>query len=490
MDMLVDMPTLSKAPNLDKQVYLLGLDFGSTTSSALVASAQISRGATGRMQFSEINIVFRSESAFTPFANDIIDLASVSKLIHSWLAQSRISVHQLFSGGSIITGLAAQADNASGLQVLIKEIVGDSVIATADDPCLESWLAFMGCSASLSRYHANEMILNLDIGGGTTNAALGLNGDVQATGCYFIGARHFQFVPGGYQLVAISSYGQALLADLKIRKQIGDSLSKDECATIVGYYVSALETIVQNQPDFFQSKVAKMHQQVALNSHQCNNYQYNRPKITFSGGVGELLYQFISGVDLPSTTHFGDLGIDLARAIAQSPILSADLQTFIPENKGRATIYGLTLHNTEISGHTLFLPKPDVLPLSNLPIVAKLSFNMPIEQWQSAFKLASSRKQGACIQIINLSSPNLANMRNLANMIQAHFLSSLYPENQPLVILVEANIGKALGQYCSKWGEIMQNLIVIDEVPLRHAQFLHIGRLHQQMLPVSFFGMH
>ena len=81
-------------------------------------------------------------------------------------------------------------------------------------------------------------------------------------------------------------------------------------------------------------------------------------------------------------------------------------------------------------------------------------------------------------------------MRNLANMIQAHFLSSLYPENQPLVILVEANIGKALGQYCSKWGEIMQNLIVIDEVPLRHAQFLHIGRLHQQMLPVSFFGMH
>jgi ethanolamine utilization protein EutA len=349
---------------------------------------------------------------------------------------------------------------------------------------LESWLAFMGCSASLSRYYANEVILNLDIGGNTTNVALGLNGDVQATGCYFIGARHFQFVLGSYQLIAISSYGLALLDDLKIHKQIGDSLSEDEYVTIVNYYVNALEAIAQNQADFFQSKVAKMHQQVALNNHQ-----HTKPKITFSGGVGELLYQFISGVELPSTTYFGDLGIDLALAIAQSPILSADLKTFIPENKGRATVYGLTLHNTEISGHTLFLPKPDVLPLSNLPIVAKLSLNMSNEQWQSAFKLASSRRQGACIQIINLTSPNLADIRNLANMVQAHFLSSLYPTNQPLVILVEANIGKALGQYCSKWGEIMQNLIVIDEMPLRHAQFLHIGRMYQQMLPVSFFGM-
>jgi len=485
MNMLVDMPTLSKVPSLDKQVYLLGLDFGSTTSSALVASAQISRSATGRMQFSEINIIFRSQPEFTPFTNGMIDLPNVSILIHSWLAQSKISVHQLFSGGSIITGLAAQTENAAGLQTLIKEIVGDSVIATADDPCLESWLAFMGCSASLSRYYANEMILNLDIGGGTTNAALGLNGDVQATGCYFIGARHFQFVPGSYQLVAVSIYGQALLADLKIHKQIGDSFSENQCATIVNYYVSALEAIAQNHTDFFQSKVAKMHQQVALSSHQ-----HTKPKITFSGGVGELIYQFISGVELPSTTHFGDLGIDLARAIAQSPILSADLKAYVPENRGRATVYGLTLHNTEISGHTLFLPKPDVLPLSNLPIVAKLSLNMSVEQWQSAFKLASSRKLGACIQIIDLTSPNLADMRNLANMIQAHFVSCLYPANQPLVILVEANIGKALGQYCSKWGEIMQNLIVIDEVPLRHAQFLHIGRLYQQMLPVSFFGMH
>lgn len=494
MQRLIDSPTIMLSqhspsnhlshPSSQNQVYLLGLDFGSTTSSALVASAQISRSATGRMAFSEICIIFRSEPVFTPFIDGKIELAVVSRLIHHWLMQSQINVNQLFSGGSIITGLAAQAENALGLQRLIKAIVGESVIATADDPSLESWLAFMGCASSLSRFYDDIPMLNLDIGGGTTNVAVGLNGDVLATGCHFIGARHFQFVPGSYQLTGISNYGQALLNDLKTSKQIGDCLNADEISNIVQFYVSALESIALNKSDFFQSHLAKLHQQVALNYKPLIP-----PTILFSGGVGELIYQHASGIALPNTSHFGDLGIDLAKAIVQSPLLSANLSAFIPENKGRATLYGLTLHHTEISGHTLFLPNPNVLPLSNVPIIAKLSLDSPSEQWQNAFMLAAHRKEGACLQISNLNRPNLAQVRDLANKIQSHFMGCLYPSNQVLVLLLEANIGKALGQYCSNWGEIMPSLIVIDEVPLRHAQFVQLGCLHQQLLPVSFYGM-
>jgi ethanolamine utilization protein EutA len=473
-----------QSTKLRNEVYLLGLDFGSTTSSALLASAHISRSVTGRMSFSEISILFRSEPVFTPFVNGQIDLVMVSKLINDWLTQSGVSVQQLFSGGCIITGLAAKANNSLRLQSLIKNIVGESVIATADDPSLESWLAFMGCSASLSRYYSNNTILNLDIGGGTTNTALGSNGDVFATGCYFVGARHFKFVEGSYKIVEISNYGKALLEDLKITKQIGDCLNENECSKIIKFYIDALEAIALNQTEFFQSKVGQLHQQVPLKSDGIKSII-----ITYSGGVGELIYQLSSGLELPSTTHFGDFGIDLAKAIVQSPTLSTDLKTIVPENKGRATLYGLTLHNTEISGHTLFLPHPDLLPLSNLPIIAKLSLNMPSDQWQSAFELACRHKQGACIQIINFSLPKLEDIKQLAKKIQSHFKNFIYLKNQPLVILVEANIGKALGQYCTNWGEIMSQLIVIDEVPLRHAQFVQLGRLHQHMLPVSFYGM-
>ncbi len=469
----------------DARVYLLGLDFGSTTSSALIASARLGKSATGHMQFTEIHMELRCEPVFTPWRTGGLDISRIAQLIQQWLQLSGIAPNQLFSGGSIITGLAAQAPNVSELRALIKHMIGDSVIATADDPSLESWLAFMGSAAALSRHHSSLPILNLDIGGGTTNAALGLHGDVLATGCYFIGARHFQFIAGTYQLCAVSSYGQALLGSLGIQKGLGASLSASELAQILAFYIAALEAIALNKKEFFSSASGQIHQQVALEHETGPSVQ-----LTFSGGVGELLYRYSAGHDLPSTTYFGDLGIDLARAIAHSSILSANLNAYVPENQGRATVYGLTLHNTEISGSTLFLPQPQRLPLNDLAIVAKLSLHMPNSYWHKAFQLAAQQSSGACLQIIDFDTPSLDDVRKLAQQIQACYVHSDYPAQQALVILLSGNLGKALGQYCSNWGHSMANLIVLDEVPLRHAQFVHIGRLQQQMLAVSFFGMH
>jgi len=50
----------------------------------------------------------------------------------------------------------------------VRRRLGDAFIATADDPCLEAWLAFHGSCAALSRAQPHTPILNLDIGGGTT----------------------------------------------------------------------------------------------------------------------------------------------------------------------------------------------------------------------------------------------------------------------------------------------------------------------------------
>ena len=467
-----------------KRVILLGLDFGSTTSSALLASAKIARSSTtGHMQLDDVQVVYKSEPIFTPFIEKNIDTEKVAKLIASWLKESGVSIKELFSGGSMITGLAAQADNAAALTKLIVETVGESVIETADDPCLESWLAFMGSCGALSRYHADVRILNFDIGGGTTNVALGVNGDVLQTGCYFIGARHFQFVAGSYQLTAISGYGAALLAALNISKKIGDTLIKDEVNKIIYFYINVLEAILTGDTDFLSSPIAKKHSQVAIEIQP-----KIKPKITFSGGVGELIYKISAGETLPTTTFYGDFGIDLALAISRSALLSADLKTCIPEHKGRATVVGLTLHSTEISGNTVYLPNPECLPLRDVPIIAKLALDSPIAQWRSAFALAEKRQGGACIQI-SACNNTLEQVHALATHIKDALHTSKYAPTQPLVILVESNIGKALGNYVSDWGQLDYNLIVIDELPTRAAHFVHIGRSHQGMIPVSFYGL-
>jgi ethanolamine utilization protein EutA len=501
MEALVDQPKVLSHDSYDglgrhsSRVYLLGLDIGSTTSSALVASALLSRGVTGRMQFSEICVEYRATPVFTPFIEDRIDIDTLRKQIQIWLAQSGVRIQAVFSGGSIITGLAAQAHNATILATMINEMMDESIIATANEPNLESWLAFMGGCAALSRYHADTPILNFDIGGGTTNVAFGLNGDVLSTGCYFIGARHFQFKSGTYQIRKLSDYGLAVLDSLNIHKVVGETLGQADRAKILQFYVQALEAIACNQSDFFaetpidsiaDASAAHLHQQVGI------KFLHNKsPKITFSGGVGELIYQNLLGEPLPETTYFGDFGIDLARAILNSSILSADLHRYMPENKGRATVYGLTLHSTEVSGQTLYLSSSACLPLQHIPIIAKLSMEMPDSQWLSAFNLAAGRYQGACIQLLVPDDTlSIGALRALASRVKLHYLNSQYPSSQTLIVLLEMNVGKTLGQYISDWGAGIQNLIVIDEVPLRHAQFVHIGRVCQQMVPVSFYGMH
>jgi ethanolamine utilization protein EutA len=80
-------------------------------------------------------------------------------------------------------------------------------------------------------------------------------------------------------------------------------------------------------------------------------------------------------------------------------------------------------------------------------------------------------------------------MRALATQIKNALQASIHAPSQPLIILVEPNIGKALGNYISNWGQLEYNLIVIDEVALRDAHFVHIGRVHQGMIPVSFYGL-
>ncbi|EDT5693544.1 reactivating factor for ethanolamine ammonia lyase [Salmonella enterica] len=468
------------------KAYLLGLDFGSTTSSALVAEARIvSNTITGQMEFGQSRIVYRSEVVFTPFIQDRIDVVLVEQYIDQWLKESGLRPDDLFSGGVIITGLAARRANAGLIARLIEEKIGEVLIATADDPGLESWLAFMGSCSSLSRAHPLKPVLNLDIGGGTTNPALGINGNVIATGCYFIGARHFQFVPGSYRLRALTEEARQLLAFLQIGKRESDMLSPREVRQILDWYVDALQAICNSRADFFApfSTVAQLPMAIMSGGAEL--------EICFSGGVGELIYRVIDGQTLPGTTFYGDLGIDLAQAIVASPPLAKSLHRIVPENQGRATVYGLTLHSTEISGTTLYLKTPDILPLRNLPILAKISAEADETRWDAVFSQINQYSKGCCIQILQeVTHASTNHIRALGNRVASALKKTPPAPGLPIVLLISSNVGKALGSYATEWGQLRVNLVVIDEVNVRDADFINIGQVRQQIIPVAFYGMH
>lgn len=475
---------MSRRAQSDK-VLLVGLDVGSTTSSLLAIEARIANNcATGRMEFRDGQAIHRPAPAFTAFSGPDIDLEALRERVSSWLADARIDRADIFAGGAIVTGLAAERDNADAVAGLVSELLGDSVVATADDPRLEAWLAFMGGAAALSRAHRQRPMLNLDIGGGTTNPGYGVDGNVRATGCYFVGARHFEFETGSYRLRNVSRHGALILQHLGLELPIGSELEPGDRRRLLQYFVDSLAAIVAGDRGFFDNAAGRAIEQSPYTPAGRD------PVLTYSGGVGELIYAIAAGEPVPDTTHFGDLGIDLALAILEDERLARDVADFVPEHRGRATVQGLTLNSTEISGTTLFLLGDDTLPLRDLPVVASVSASSAPSALLDALNLAGRSQRGACLQLVwNGAHPSFEDVKQLGGALSHALDTADLPSDASLVILTNANVGKALGNYATAWRSTARRLIVIDEIPERNALFVNLGRMRNGVVPVSFYGM-
>lgn len=492
MKPLVEYPKSLMALNSSKLLNLVGLDFGSTTSSAVFARAAIVKDSvTGRMDLGTPEIFFKPAPIFTPFCGPLLDLKALTETLDEWFRMAGLSVSEVDAGGAIVTGLAAAAANIDQAKNLVRQKIGTAVIATACDPDLESWLAFMGSCQRSSAAFPEQPMINFDIGGGTTNIALGQNSFVSQVGSLWMGARHIQVRPGSYEISALSPYGIKLLDHCGIPKKCGDVLSKADVRKIMEFYVALLHEMIGGPkvgPAWCIDRSFAGHlDQVPYLDKQPND-AHKKTAILFSGGVGELIYQFAtSEAELP-TTKFGDLGIDLARAILEDPLFKFNINTWRPENMGRATAFGLALHNTSISGATIYLPNDDLLPLSDMPILAEIPVNTPLPELLQLMGRVAKSSHGACIRVkAGLTTASLA--RELGTKIATAVAEIRLPRNKPVIFLVAENMGKALGSYASNWGRGESTIIIIDELESRRASFINIGSVQQGIVPVSYFGM-
>ncbi len=273
---------------MSRSVTLVGLDCGTTTSCLVVAKGRLTTGALGCVDVTHVEECFRSEVVFTPYQGRRIDAERLAAYLDRWLADAGVVPQEIFSGGALITGLAAQRDNATAIREMLGTRLADAVLAATDAPRLEAWLAFMGNCHKLSQTHTETPILNVDIGGGTTNLALGINGQVLATGSLLVGARHLQFDPGSYRLAGLSQLAGRLLGRLGIQHAPGDELTRAEVTRIVNYYVELLVAAIGGNPHVFEDDVARDHVQASFDMSQ---FDGQSALVALSGGVGELVYQ-------------------------------------------------------------------------------------------------------------------------------------------------------------------------------------------------------
>jgi ethanolamine utilization protein EutA len=307
---------------------VIGLDIGSTTCRAVAYRGKLVADGL-RMRLIEPLLVWCAPVQLTPFSGSLLDLDAFPDILEAW--QQQRSEGRV---GVIITGLAARAPNRPALDALLYHYFDDAVLVSAEEPAYESWLAFMGSIAGSSRRMPEARVMHFDIGGGTTNIAVGSGGSVEAVGSYFVGARHMVQSAGGWERIS----------------EFVATFHDQRPEAVVRRFVAVLEACVLGRPP---SELAQLALPAGLPgpSH-----------LSFSGGISPWIY----GEPPADPRAFGDLGVYLARAIRASPVLGA-LPWLPLSEPGLATVSGLALFGAHFSGSSVHVGLP--LPCRSVPVV-------------------------------------------------------------------------------------------------------------------------
>lgn len=451
----------------------VGIDIGTTTTQLIFSRLTIqNKGAAfsvPEFAITEKEILYRSKIHFTPLRSDtVIDAEGVRKIIDEEYAASGISKADIRTGAIIITGETARKENARDVLNALSGYAGDFVVATAG-PALESVLAGKGSgSQDYSRAH-NCAVLNLDIGGGTTNLALFDCGRLVDTGCLNVGGRLMKFDEAGRV-----RYVSPVLRPF-FTFPIGELPPPGALEKVTALLVRILEEAVglrEKSPElehFITDKLPKLSGRVLL---------------SFSGGVADLIEHSPA-----ESLRYGDLGVLLGHAIAASALCRE--QYLRAKETIRATVIGAGSHTTELSGSTIFYDRVQ-FPLKNLPVAALTAEEeaLPAAELSEVVRrrMAIFSPDGTPVTgVLALHGRPNVRFSELCKLADGVALG-LRPHAEaglPLIVAAAADMGKALGQAV---GMLLPNapLISLDGVRLPDGAYLDIGApvAGGQVLPV------
>ncbi len=469
-----------------KEVVLsVGIDIGTSTTQVVFSNITVENLASDftvpRIEIVDKQIIYRSDIYFTPLLSPTrIDMAGVRNIVAGEYAKAGIHKRQIQTGAVVITGETARKENAGEVLLHLSDFAGDFVVATAG-PDLESIIAGRGAGADIYSKEHSTTAANYDIGGGTSNFVLFSNGNLLGTGCLDIGGRLIKVDSVAKRITYIAPKIQQLLQWKGITLAEGDAadLPKLEQAAQAMTDLLAMSLGLMEQDAFYPTILTREGHHLGLPQpikHLC-----------FSGGVADYIYGDSTGEDV---FRYGDIGILLGRAIAASPALSK-IQRISSNETIRATVVGAGSHITEISGSTIDY-HDSILPLKNLPILKLLPEEEASRQSIAqaiAHKLQWFEVEGVlqltAIAMTGRRSPSFAEIAEIAKGI-AEGAAPLYQNGMPLVVVVEQDMAKVLGQSINHLLDYRCPTICIDAIRVDNGDYIDIGKpiANGSVLPV------
>lgn len=455
-----------------EEMLSVGIDIGTSTTqlifSKLIVENTASSFTVPRISIVDKEVIYRSEVYFTPLvSNTEIDGSKIRDIVEAEYEKAGINKKDIQTGAVIITGETARKENANDVLHTLSGFAGDFVVATAG-PDLESIISGKGAGAHIYSKEHSTSVVNIDIGGGTSNLALFTRGEVKETGCLDIGGRLIKLDPKTKKIYYITPKIEKIIKDNNFDVQIGTIATYENLKPIADIMVRLLAQSVGllEKEELFDFIVTN--KSIDLNEEiQC---------ISFSGGVADYIYNTKEDDDY---FKFGDMGIILGEAIRNAEVFK-NLKIVKSIETIRATVVGAGSHTTEISGSTITFTAEN-FPIKNLPIL-KLNkdeeineelLSKGLKEKLNWFKLDNDLQRVA-IAIDGKKNPSFKEVIAYANGI-VKGTEEIITRKLPLIIIVENDMAKVLGQAIYSLLDFKKDVICIDSVKVDNGDYIDIG---------------
>ena len=446
----------------------VGVDIGSSTSHIIFSSILLEKDPQSRSEkfkIKERKILHSGPIHLTPFSDaDTIDLVALRDLFLRDYAAAGIGVSEIDTGAVIITGESAKKQNAEQIVEALAGETGKFVAATAG-PNFEAVLAAYGAGAVSRSENTGFTIMNVDVGGGSSNISICREGRIIQTAAINVGGRLLASDDSG-TIVRLEETGRKVAEQLGIKLSIGQKIDADTQKRLASSLAESLVEALQGLPKSDMARMLMMTPPLEATERI--------DELTFSGGVAEYIYE-------TETQQFNDLGRLLADAI-RARVTELGMPLHEPEHKIRATVIGAGQSSLQVSGSTTFLSAGLEYPLRNLPVVVPHipQGKQTSEEFRRAIMKALERfdiQEGVDPLILAFKDavrPSYENLTSFSKGVVAA-LPTTVRTGKSILMCFDTDIGNSVGNVMKRETGIENEILSIDEISLDEGDFVDIG---------------
>ncbi len=439
----------------------VGVDIGSATTHMVFSTVTLEK-VNARYETVERTVVYESPILLTPYDGPTaIDATALAEFVDGQYRAAGIARDAVETGALILTGVALLRRNSRRIAEVFAREAGKMVAVSAGDN-METVLAAHGSGAAERSAGMTGPLVHIDVGGGTTKIAVCRGGNVVETLAIDVGARLI-VTDGSGVIVRLEEAGRRIGRTVGLDLAVGGRFGPDDRSKVVSYLAEGVLAGIGlggRGQELFRGDPLSTDAAVA---------------VSFSGGVAE----YIHG---RHDADYGDLGPALAGELKRR-LAAAGMAILDTGNAGiRATAVGASQYTVQLSGSTIYISRPDAVPIRNVQVIAPPFDFDRLDQAEIADVLRKTLIRfdltgqpgpiGVAFRWAGLAT--YARIDEFAKGLIAG-VTARQDTGSALVLVSYEDVGRLIGSHISRDLAVARPVISVDCVEVGDFEFVDVG---------------